>query len=77
MVYHQQWMKDLEGELLCLSMDGFKGKHDDMVDTMAHLLGILSPGDVNSQPKMQDGCWEMEAQIARKAAMSPYNFFQD
>lgn len=75
-VYHQQWMKDLENELMCMSTDGYKGKHDDLIDAMAHLIDMLVPGDDSPAFQMPDNSWEAEAFRARKS-LSPFDFFKE
>lgn len=75
-VFHLQWMKDLENELLCMSTDGYKGKHDDLIDTMAHLLDMLLPGESAAPERMNENTWEAAAIQARRA-QTPYDFFRE
>lgn len=55
-VFHAYWMrnKDLEIELTTFP----KGKHDDIIDSMAMCLPLLSPGTGVSKPSIQEGTFE-------------------
>lgn len=82
MVYHASWMKgkELEEELLMLAEDGFKGKHDDLFDALAHQLDLLIPTSNQSTDQMVPGCWaweEMQARRANIGSMGVYKFFQE
>jgi hypothetical protein len=70
MVYHASWMKDLEDELMMLSSDGYKGKHDDLIDALAMQLELLLPGDGEAAFEVPAGSWEFEAESARKANLN-------
>jgi predicted phage terminase large subunit-like protein len=69
MVTHAKWMqnKDLENELLMLSSEGFKGKHDDLIDALAMQLDVLIPGDDYIKDEIPVGSWEYEMLEAKKA----------
>lgn len=74
MILHSSWMKggDLEEELLTFP----KGKHDDLIDSLAMQLEVLMPaGNAPSKP-MDENCWEALARKGRKM-MTPYSFFHD
>lgn len=79
MVYHASWMKgkELEEELLMLAEDGFKGKHDDLFDALAHQLTLLVPGTRSVSNDMPVGSWAWEEYQARKNQVLPYRFFQE
>ena len=69
-------MKDLENELLCMSVDGYKGKHDDMIDAEAHLFDMLSPGDSGPKIPLDGNSWEAAYNQAR-AHLTPWDFFKE
>lgn len=71
-VYHASWMKDgdLEEELLTFP----KGKHDDLIDSVASHLGLLVPGDAATADQVPEGSWEAAFLQARKFNQ-PYNDF--
>lgn len=60
MVYHANWMKgkELEEELQMLAEDGYKGKHDDLFDALAHQLDLLYPGSSHASTKEQEWTWD-------------------
>jgi predicted phage terminase large subunit-like protein len=76
MVFHAAWQKDLENELLMLSSDGYKGKHDDLIDALAMQLELLLPGDETSEPDVPAGSWEDAAITARKH-LNGSDYFHD
>lgn len=67
MVYHASWMKDFENELLMLSSEGYKGKHDDLIDAFAMQLEMLIQGDESVKEEVPFGSWEHAAEEARKS----------
>jgi predicted phage terminase large subunit-like protein len=77
MVYHHETMKgkDLENELLSMTTDGFKGKHDDLFDALAWQLEMLVGGSESMPSQVEPGTWEWEAREARKMMRSPYQNF--
>jgi len=60
MVYHANWMKgkELEEELTLLAEDGYKGKHDDLFDALAHQLDVLYPGGISGIQEEKEWTWE-------------------
>lgn len=76
MVYHASWMKDLENELLMLSNDGYKGKHDDLIDALSMQLELLLPGDEAPREEIPAGSWEEAAIDARKNSRT-MSFFHE
>lgn len=76
MVFHASWMKELENELMMLSSDGYKGKHDDLIDALAMQLELLLPGDEMGTFEVPVGCWEYEADLAHKSNQK-HDFFNE
>lgn len=74
-VFHAAWMKggDLEEELLTFP----KGKHDDLIDSLASHLALLVPGDAASAEQIPAGSWEHAFQEARKFNQPFGNFFHE
>ena len=79
MVYHAAWMKgkELEEELLMLGDDGYKGKHDDLFDALAHQLNLLLPASIDISHDIPVGSWAWEEKEARKSLTLPHRFFQE
>lgn len=79
MVFHANWMrgKELEEELLMLAEDGYKGKHDDIFDALAHSLDLLVPASQPAASQMPVGSWAWEEYQARQSQILPYKFFQE
>lgn len=76
MMFHASWMKDLENEVLMLSSEGYKGKHDDLLDALCMQLELLLPGDEASTEEIPVGSWEYEAEEARRKLVNN-DFFDE
>lgn len=74
-VFHAEWMKggDLEEELLTFP----KGKHDDLIDSLASHLQLLVPGDSIPEQGIPVGSWESAFQEAKKFNQPYSSFFHE
>lgn len=74
-VFHAAWMKggELEEELLTFP----KGKHDDLIDSLASHLQLLVPGDSALDQPIPAGSWEAAFQDAKKFSQPYSSFFHE
>lgn len=79
MVFHHETHKghELENELLCLTADGYMGKHDDLIDALSWQLELLSAGATERPIDMPVGSWAWEEMVARKSINNFRDFFKD
>lgn len=77
MVYHASWMKgkELEEELLMLAEDGYKGKHDDLFDALAHQLDVLYPGSAGMGQDEREWSWDWCLKKANESRNPNRGFF--
>jgi predicted phage terminase large subunit-like protein len=72
-VFHATWMDGKEMEMEFLTFP--KGRHDDIIDSMAMCLPFLSPGVGIAQKPMQPGTWEYVEREARRHMNRDKGFF--
>lgn len=74
MVFHAAWMqgKDLEDELTSFP----RGKHDDLIDSLAMHLESLTPGTEQQTQEVPVGSWEYHAREARRRDGRYRSFFE-
>jgi predicted phage terminase large subunit-like protein len=79
MVYHHETHKgkEMENELLCLTADGYMGKHDDLIDALSWQLELLSAGATERPQEIPVGSWAWEEMVARKSINNFRSFFKD
>lgn len=76
MIFHRKDQGDLEHELQNLTSDGFKGRHDDLIDCLAYQLDLLNPGSDVVDNSIPPGSWEAEVREAQRL-LNPYSFFRE
>jgi predicted phage terminase large subunit-like protein len=72
-VYHMEWMKGgaMEDQLLSFP----RSKHDDLIDAMAMVLPLLSPGIEHKDERVPEGSWEWAFRNAQHLNMGYRSFF--
>ena len=76
MIFHRKGMMDLEQELMNLTIEGYKGRHDDLIDCLAYQLDLLNPGTEYIDTRIPTGSWEAEVREAHRL-LNPYDFFKE
>lgn len=73
-VFHSSWMKgkDMENELLTFP----KGRHDDLIDSMALTLPLMHPGSEQPSAGIQEGSWEWYFRKAQAANSGGKKLYQ-
>ncbi len=79
MIFHHETMagKDLENELLMMTTDGYKGRHDDLFDALAWQLELLFAGSEKMSDNYPVGSFAFEERQARKAINGPSDYFHE
>ena len=72
-VFHANWMKSLEAELLEFP----KGRHDDEIDSLASQLELLLPGASETREQINPDSWEAAFRQARKFSQPYRDFFHE
>ena len=73
MVYHAAWMKgkDMEMELLTFP----KGRHDDLIDSLAMGIDLMAPGDSPRPMEAPPGSWDSVVAEAHRQAGTGKGYF--